>query len=451
MKRYIILFLSIGILSMAKAETIVIDDDGGYEVNEIQYPRITLDSQNRPHIVYHRGYALKYATIRNGIPHKEVVEEKADEGGRYSIAVNSSDNPCMAYTMDKGERLIYAFYDGSQWVKDTVDKVGYADLKGYGIVLRMNGNTPCIVAYSSGSPDHYLVMYKKDGDTWIADSLDIKLFRPGLGSAGTNYLDMVIQEGIPRIFYLRRDTTEYGSGIPGIFTRRWNNSWGQEEKISSDSVRYKNIQADISKDGTIGIASYSYGDKYYNSYIYHNNGSWIEEIYRENDDYDYTMYSPVLTYDTLNIPHIFGEHENTIWHYYKTQSSWEREAIVIKEHLLWHVDCEIDNKNTYHLVFHRGGTGHADTLYYTTSSVSGIEYKDSKEVETITIIRKGESIVLSMSTSVNTELEIVDITGRIRGKLIVKNGTGEWKPESKGVYFLTSKNSKIPPVKVVVW
>ena len=449
MKKYTILFLSIGILSMAKAETIVIDvvEGGG---NEINYPRITLDSQNRPHIVYHRNYALKYATIRDGIAHTEVIEEDADRY-RYSIAVNSSDNPCIAYTMDHAERLIYAFYDGSQWVKDTVDKVGYGDFQTYGIVLRMNGDTPYIVAYSADIPDHHLVMYKKDGDTWIADSLDIKP-RHMQGP----YLDMVIKDGIPHIFYLRDDTTDHKTGDFRIFTRRWENSWGQEQKVASIDRQYYDIHAKISKDGKTGIGCYSgYGGtgEYHHTYIYYDNNSWNQE-YLENEiisQITKVMHYPALTYDTLNIPHIFGEEEDTIWHYYKTESSWEREAIVIKEHLYSDVDCEIDDENTYHLVFHRGGTSQSDTLYYTTSSVSGIEYKDSKEVETITIIRKGESIVLNMNRNVNTELEIVDISGRIRGELIVKNGTGEWKPESKGVYFLTSKNSKIPPVKVVVW
>lgn len=81
---------------------------------------LTLDSNGLPRMSYGSG-GLRYAYYDGTTWHFETVDP-APTGPRYtSIALDTVDNPHIAYQGDSTGGLRYAVYDGDTWITETVD------------------------------------------------------------------------------------------------------------------------------------------------------------------------------------------------------------------------------------------------------------------------------------------------------------------------------------------
>jgi len=137
---------------------------------------IALDSLGRPHIAYqgllHDADVLMYAywsgstwIVRNvvdyGVP--------APAGGyHHSIAVDSSNNPHIAYYGSSADAYKYAQWDGSGWeisYIDAYDSVGWEN-----IALALDKNNTPHVAYLCG---YYGLKYAyKSGTQWVIQTVE---------------------------------------------------------------------------------------------------------------------------------------------------------------------------------------------------------------------------------------------------------------------------------------
>ncbi len=449
-------FLLLGMVVLPlMAETVLIDD---VEADGIYNASIAVESDGTPNIIYGiqggvEDNFLKYATIKNGVPEVSVIDSSYAYGGNYrkcSISLDQDGRPCVAYTIYKTlytTPLIYAVYDGSEWVKDTVD----SDIDGC-VTLRFDGDIPYIL--TTRHPEagvYFILLYKKEGEEWRADSFEVQ----GLDITNDGPVDMVIKDGILHVFYIKDDTTDHPSGDYRIFTRTWDGSWSSEERLVALDRQYRYIDANISKDKTIGLACRSgYGGTgtYFNSYIYNKGGSWEQEHLDGDEDVgNGYMFYPQITYDTLNTPHIFGIGSNdSLWHYYKTKTSWNKELIATNAYRSTYIDCEIDNSNVYHLIYVDETTtpGHAK-LYYTTAPV-GMGIEEKKEIYKPSLIYVKKHGKLLLKGYPDTEFTVMDITGRKMDRIEVRDGKGEWAPPAEGVYFLISEKERYR-IEVIAW
>lgn len=94
------------------------------------YPCLAIDSNDSPHIAYFDydpNYDLKYA-YRNGA---NWIVQNPYPGGRVgynpSLALDHLDRPHIAFRIYTAERLLYAFWNGFEWIVELADEGGGYD------------------------------------------------------------------------------------------------------------------------------------------------------------------------------------------------------------------------------------------------------------------------------------------------------------------------------------
>ncbi len=443
---FYVLFL--GLSGYVVAEILLVDESQ----QAIKSPTIEVDTMGIPHIAWgvRDGCSiLKYATVEGGNIYIDILDTIISGNYRISLSLTSLQNPAIAY-IDINRSLMYAEFDGVKWDKDSIYHNYYLGE----IFMEMDGDFPYIITYNGSA--HLLYIMKKISE-WKIDSIESYF------STHTEIIDppiaLVVKDGVAQVFYVRKDTTEHPSGDYRIFLRKWDNSWDNEERVVNIDRQYYGIHVDASKDGKIGISTASgYGETgiYHNTYIYkESTSSWNQEYLDPQESVEDYMEHPVISYDTLGDPHIFGvgKSGDTIYHYYKYKDRWYREVIMAIEPsgTNWlpqkSVDCKIDKKNNYHLVFVlKDSKGWH--LYYTTGKILGV--RERKEVEFGSVVYEDGVVRFRFKNSLNSTLKIIDITGRIVERVKIVNGTGKWKPMDKGVYFILFEPEKAIK-KIVVW
>lgn len=134
-----------------------------------RYTSLALDDNGYPHISYH---ASRYGTLWNTLAYAywdgtNWVKENADSGGGdhlgayTSLALDGDDYPHISYFDNGNSALKYAYKDGSGWHKQTLDNDGEVgrytslalDESGYPhISYHDTGNGDLKYAYYAGSP-----------------------------------------------------------------------------------------------------------------------------------------------------------------------------------------------------------------------------------------------------------------------------------------------------------
>ncbi len=179
-------------------------DNGGGD-----YTSLALDYQGYPHISYYSDNALKYAYYDGERWHIETVDrgegicyisqascfhiayysdgklkyayrgpytgwyiETVDsvDGGYISLALDSQGRPHISYIdyyFESGDKLKYAYYDGSKWHIESLDNVNYITGKFTSLALDYN-DYPHISYYS----DNALKYAYYDGERWHIETVD---------------------------------------------------------------------------------------------------------------------------------------------------------------------------------------------------------------------------------------------------------------------------------------
>ena len=97
---------------------------------------LKLDAADRPHVSYHDGSIGRYAWYDGTAWHYE----EAGMGGSRSLALDATGRPHIASYNATSWDLQYSYYDGAQWLAETVDSAGNV------------GEQPSLALDSSGRP-----------------------------------------------------------------------------------------------------------------------------------------------------------------------------------------------------------------------------------------------------------------------------------------------------------
>ncbi len=142
-----------------------------------KYSSIALDSHNYPHISYYDqvNRSLKHAYWNGSQWIRETVD-KTKEAGKYSsIAIDDNDHPRISYLTDSIDALYYASYNGSSWSKTEINSdFGNAVAGGFSSLAIDDNNDAHISYYYYNLIDNagYLKYATKSSGSWKTSIVD---------------------------------------------------------------------------------------------------------------------------------------------------------------------------------------------------------------------------------------------------------------------------------------
>jgi hypothetical protein len=149
-------------------------------INKGAYCSLALDSKDNPHIAYYDDdfQDLRYASFLNGIWTVEIVDSVGNAGDNCSLALDNNDRPYISYRQDyQGHywSLKYATKTDSGWVKimvDTPKDTTYYESGEYSSIAINNNGFPCI-SYTQYNPSKIKFAYQDEYGWHLTDVIDI--------------------------------------------------------------------------------------------------------------------------------------------------------------------------------------------------------------------------------------------------------------------------------------
>ncbi len=133
----------------AKGRILTVDNSGdaGYHVS------MDLDTEDRAHLVYFdkAGGVLKYVRQTSAGFTTEIVDDMCKRCLFATIRISNNNEPHVAYYRDANQTLTYAYKDGGEWKKESIE---WGRLTGMGVQLLFDDAGRLHALYYSG--DGYL-------------------------------------------------------------------------------------------------------------------------------------------------------------------------------------------------------------------------------------------------------------------------------------------------------
>jgi len=161
---------------------------------------LALDALGNPCISYYsisktsQKGSLRYAKrTASGTWQMSIVDQSADMVGEWnSLALDASGNPYISYVLDTadGGSLKYAYWNGTQWITETVDSLSSSASK---LVLTKSGSP--LIVYQDFMTGNLKYAYK-EGSRWIRSNIDT------IDGAGHWISFALTSLGIPNVSYI---------------------------------------------------------------------------------------------------------------------------------------------------------------------------------------------------------------------------------------------------------
>lgn len=166
------------------------------------YPSIKIDSTGNVHIMHYDIFSsatcLKYTHNESGSWNTDIIDNSADVGKYNSLCLDSNDNPHVSYVDSSSKLLKYAFFDGSNWVIETVDSDNVA---GFTALCLDDSGIPYIVYIANNNPGDIRFAYKEQ-DEWVLVTLvEGANVCPDIAIDSTNYVHIAYLNKYGDLFF----------------------------------------------------------------------------------------------------------------------------------------------------------------------------------------------------------------------------------------------------------
>lgn len=192
--------------------------------------------------------------------HVEPVDSAGDVGWYPSLALDAAERPHISYRDWTNKTLKYAYYDGSNWLLETVPGAGY--ISGGVTALALDSQDRPHISYCAGDHTYDCLELRyawHDGTTWLTETVDSGLF---VGGSSALVLDAA---GRPQIAYDGASGLSYAyyDGAAWITTTL---------EVSGHGVGAISLVLDAT-----GRPHISYADLWYLMYAHYDGTQWMFE------------------------------------------------------------------------------------------------------------------------------------------------------------------------------
>ncbi|MDD5492492.1 MAG: Ig-like domain-containing protein [bacterium] len=301
---------------------------------------IAIDSSNNPHIAFYDGGSgdLKYAKWTGSAWSIETVDSNSYVGYNPSLALDSSNNPHISYYDSTNSDLKYAKWTGSAWSVETVDSTGYV---GYSSSLALDSSNNPHIAYSDSTNDD-LKYAKWTGSAWSKETVD-STERVG------DYVSIALDSSnYAHIAYY--DSTNYD-----LKYAKWTGSAWSMSVVDSISWMYDapSIKLDSSNNPHIAYLNTSNDDLKYAKWT---GSAWsIETV----DSTGYVGYNPSLALDSSNNPRIsyYDASKCDLKYAQYSGSAWLVETVDAVGYVGEYPSLALDSNNDPHITYFDSDNG----------------------------------------------------------------------------------------------
>jgi len=255
------------------------------------------------------------SVIPQDLWHSSLVDSSGDTGHYASLAVDSNDNPCIAYYDATDADLIYAEWDGDSWVIERPDTEGNV---GQYCSLGVDGNDRPVISYFDATTWSLKFATKNELGEWQVSVVDGP-FTPGYEIYTSLACDA---NGNPNIAYTCPN-------IAALWLAEWNGSGWDIERAGQDSwIFYPCLSYDTYDNP--GIAYTLAGPLSFLYFAYRSDSQWNIETVDSS-----CFWKPSLTFTSNANPVISymfvdlqgSEAVVTLMVATKSESEWERDEI----------------------------------------------------------------------------------------------------------------------------
>ncbi len=248
--------------------------------------------------------------------------------GDCSIAVDSSDNPHIAYSGGNDSPLKYASYNAS-WQTETVYSAGFVEYKS--LAINSAGN-PCI-SFNNFSPSQ--LMYTYNNGSWQTETVAVNIIDRHVSLALDNADN-------PHLSYYALVGNNLG------FAEK-NGAWNIETVVAGDFGKYSSLVLD-----SAGNPHISYYDGAGNTLNHAwNDGSWHTE---EIDNWgDVGKYNSLAIDSSDNLFVSYYDTTNSCLKYAEYSGVWGWQVITLDDASAGNTSIAIDSNNNPHIVFFDNG------------------------------------------------------------------------------------------------
>jgi len=252
----------------------------------IAYVSLVLDTADTPHICFPRGNLL-YLTRDDSLQWQSEELEFPGTERHNSLALGAEGSPHIAFSIDYGYILAYAYRLGSMW---NIEILESGNNTGWFVSLKLDTDDNPHISYARRSPD--LLMYASMDVTsgWSFQVID------SLSDECNNTSLALSEDGVPHI--------SYNAGNEVHYTYWTGSGWHIETLDACDSGSFGwGTSIALDSDDQPHIA-YCQADEDYLMYASWDGSDWQYELVDTLPSYILRRGDPDIVLDTLGRPHI---------------------------------------------------------------------------------------------------------------------------------------------------
>lgn len=283
---------------------------------------LAIDSAGFAHIVYGRDHLYHAYQTATGWQY-ETIDPSWGTGYYASIAIDDNDHLHVAYADKQNERMRYAYYDGSQWQRETI-----SDTVSLRVAIGVNPSGLPHVTYCNWDGLHYA---KPVSSSWDVVVFDTDAFC---------YADLSLEvdsQGSPHLTYNAISYTLRGFETQIRYAKQSMTSTEPSFNVTTvHSVSYVNDYPLYELDASLAIDSLDQPQIAYEArwptsltYAYFNGNTWIKQLVQSNG------HSPSIAVSSSDVPYIvYNDLSGVSSVSFRVNSEWQTEEIADRGNLL---------------------------------------------------------------------------------------------------------------------
>lgn len=308
---------------------------------------IAIDSNDNPAIAYYSGSAVRYAKLNDDSWSTQNIQNANNRFGYTSLKYDSNNRPHVSYSDYLGN-VSYAVQNGSIWTTEHIEDIGNANTR---TSIAIDSNNYPHICYISGYSTKNVKYIKKVNSVWIKETIST------FSSMYSGYIALALDSSDnPNVIYY--DYTDSAIKYAVLNGSIWNISIIETLARTSNSNSMRFVSIDIDDNDDVHVVYYDGGSQTL-KYAEKSSSTWnIDTV----DTVGWMSYNALAIDVNNGIPHLIYTNGDTnmIKIGFKYNESWSISDLKSYGSNADHVSVALDLNNIPHLAYTNDGSNYIE-------------------------------------------------------------------------------------------